>query len=130
MKEAPDTRVIVDMDCDDIGIPPDQKRCDYLFVGEDKAAVWVVPIELKRGALRGREVVEQLQGGVHAADRWLPAGSAFRFVPVLAYGNGIHRTDLRILRKTKIKLRKLTRQTALIRCGKPLRTALRNTAES
>ena len=129
MHGVPASYVIVDFDCDALSIPSGS-RCDYLFVGEYNDSAWVAPIELKGGNFRGGLVAEQLQGGADVADKWLPRGSPFRFVPVLAHGKGVHRTDLKILRNTKIKLRNHTRQTALIHCSEPLRKALRNPEKS
>ena len=34
LRGAPTARVIVDLDCDELGIDPDHKRCDYVFFGE------------------------------------------------------------------------------------------------
>lgn len=72
-------RVIVDMDCNDLGIAKDQSRCDYIFIGEGN---WVVPMELKRGNVQADEVTKQLRAGAAfcGADRpaWdrhqLPSG--------------------------------------------------------
>jgi hypothetical protein len=123
MDGVPDPHVVVDLDCEPLGLL-EQKRCDLLFVGEDDDEAWVAPIELKSGRFTGYQVVKQLQGGAEAADGWLPAGSTFRFVPVLAHGREVHRRDLKALRSKKITLRDHTRQTVLMRCGEPLRKVL------
>ena len=47
------------MDCDALKIPRQQKRCDYLFIGEEETATWIAPIELKSGRLRATEVLDQ-----------------------------------------------------------------------
>lgn len=125
MQGASSARVIVDMDSDALDIPQDRRRCDYLFIDEDNDEVWVAPIELKSGAFKGSEVVEQLRTGACVADAWLPPGNAFRFVPVLAHRKGVHPKELRKLRKEKIKLRDQTRQTVSIGCGARLITALK-----
>ena len=121
---APQVRVIVDMDCDALSIPDDWKRCDYLFVGEDRDAIWVTPIELKSGRLSVSEVLEQLEGGARMANRWLPQGISFQLAPVLAHGKTIHRNDLKTLRAKKIQLRGQRRRTVLIKCGDQLTKAL------
>ena len=123
MDGVPDPHVVVDLDCEPLGLL-EQKRCDLLFVGEDDDEAWVAPIELKSGRFTGYQVVKQLQGGADAADGWLPAGSAFRFVPVLAHGREVHRRDLKALRSKKVTLRDHTRQTVLMRCGEPLKEVL------
>ena len=49
-------RAIVDMDCLVLPIPEGQRRCDYIFVGEEDDTTWVVPIELKSGTIRTRRL--------------------------------------------------------------------------
>lgn len=126
MKGTPTTRVVVDLDCNALNIPPNRKRCDYLFVGEENDTAWVAPIELKSGKFKADEIVDQLQGGADVVHKWLPPGSSFHFVPVLVHGKGVHRKDFERLRKRKIRLRNHTRQTELISCGDLLKRALRN----
>ena len=115
------TRVVVDLDCEALDLAPEGKRCDYLFVGEESDAAWVAAVEHKCGAFKAGPVVEQLQGGADAADQWLPAGSGFQFVPVLAHGKGVHKKDQKTLRSKKITLRGQEKQTVLIRCGGSLK---------
>ena len=117
LKGIAKTRVVVDLDCDALDLAPEGKRCDYLVVGKESDAAWVAAVELKGGAFKAGPVVEQLQGGADASNQWLPAGSGFQFVPVLAHGRGVHREDQKTLRSRKIKLRGQERQTVLIRCG-------------
>ncbi len=133
MEGAPASRVLVNLDCDNLGIAwgNGDKHCDYLFVGEEKPAgatryiAYVAPIELKGGGFRASEVIEQLQGGADAADGWLPPGNAFRFIPVLVHGKGVHPEDLKKLRRAKIKLRKHEPAPVLIRCKEKLASAFR-----
>ena len=120
----PTDHVLIDLDCDALSIPPGSKRCDYVFVGGDEDAMWVAPIELKSGSFKGGSVAKQLQGGANAAEGWLPPGKSFRFVPVLVHGKGVHRREYKRLNESKIKMRGLTRQTKLIKCGGLLTTAL------
>ena len=121
---VPRKRIIIDMDCEALQILDDQKRCDYLFVGEETNTTWVVPIELKSGGLRAREVLEQLEEGVKMADMWLPQGTSFQLVPVLAHGRGIHKRDREVLRSGKMQLRGQRKGITIIRCGSPLKNAL------
>ena len=116
--------IIVDMDCKALGIPDDQKRCDYLYVGE-KRKTQVVPIELKSGKVpSASDAVEQLQKGADQADGWLPSKLRFEFVPVLAHGGGTHREILKSLRSLNVQFRgKLTR-VKLLKCDDQLTTAL------
>ena len=121
---APQVRVIVDMDCNDLPIPAAEKRCDYLFVGEERNATWVAPIELKSGRLSVSAVLDQLEGGARMANRWLPQGATIQFAPVLAHGKTIHRTDLNTLRSKKLQLRGQRKGIAVIKCGDRLTKAL------
>ena len=124
LKDAPAQRLIVDLDCATLPIPAGRKRCDYLFVGEENSTAWVVPIELKGGGFKAADGAEQLQGGSQVADAWLPPGSLFQFVPVLAHGKSVHNKDLKELRRKKVTLRGKERQTVLLRCRKKLISAL------
>ena len=124
MHGAPVKHVVVDLDCDALGIPAECKRCDYLFFGENENVAWVIPIELKRGDFRGGSAAAQLQGGADIADAWIPAKLRFRFVPILASGQGVHRERLKALRRAPISLRGQSRRPVLIRCGAPLTDVL------
>lgn len=124
LKDAPAQHLIVDLDCATLRIPANRKRCDYLFVGEEDRTAWVVPIELKGGGFKADDVAKQLQGGSRVADAWLPPGSPFQFVPVLAHGKGVHNKDLKELRRNKVTLRGKERQTVLLRCRERLMSAL------
>lgn len=127
MEKAPAYRVIIDLDCERLGIVQTGKRCDYLFVGEEKGAVYVAPIELKSGGFGVSAVIEQLQGGADILDSWLPPGSIFRFAPVLVHGKGVHREDRNKLRKAHnvVKLRGHKAAPVLIGCGGRLSSKLR-----
>lgn len=46
LPEANRQGLIVDLDCATLPIQEDQKRCDYLFIGEEDNTAWVAPIEL------------------------------------------------------------------------------------
>lgn len=125
LQGAPRERIIIDMDCAALQIPNSQKKCDYLFVGEENNATWVVPIELKGGKIGSvREALRQLEEGIRMADGWLPQGISFQLVPVLAHGRKIHRNDLKVLRSGKMQLRGQRKGVVLIRCGDPLTKAL------
>ena len=123
MKGAPNSRLIVDMDCAALAIPDEKARCDYLFIGERGDDVWVTPIELKSGKFGGGDVVKQLQGGACVAES-LPVGDPVRFIPVLAHGKGIHPQQLKSLRKRRVLFQKKEYQVTLIRCGQPIADVL------
>ena len=123
MKGVPADRIVVDLDCEALGLP-DGPRCDYVFVGSDDDGTRVAPIELKSGGFRASQVLDQLQGGADAADGWLPNDCAFEFIPILVHGKRVHRQALNTLRGRNVRLRRHERQTVLIRCGSPLMQAL------
>lgn len=119
---APDARVIIDMDCKELGLT-DVTRCDFLFVGDGTSGVCIVPIEFKGGALSGSHVVDQLQKGTEHVSNLLPHTSEFRFMPILAYGKGLHREETKRLRRT-IRFRGKRARATLIRCGGAIGKAL------
>ena len=120
---APTVRVVIDMDCGALSIPQHQKRCDYVFVGEEGNTTWVSPIELKSGRFSASGVLEQLKGGIGVADKWLPQGIALQFVPVLAHGKSIHKEDRRRLLSRTLTLRGKMSKTMLLKCGDRLTKA-------
>ena len=124
LAKAPPERIIVDMDCNALSIPENWKRCDYLFVGEERNVIWVAPIELKSGRFSVSAVLEQLAGGTRMANMWLPQGVSFQLAPVLAQGRKIHRNDLKTLRAKKLQLRGQRKGIAVIKCGEQLTMAL------
>ena len=95
LNDAPSVRLLIDMDCDALEIPRQQKRCDFLFIGEEATTTWIAPIELKSGRLRATDVLDQLEGGLRVLDPSLPQGISFQLVPVLAHGKSIHPQDLK-----------------------------------
>ena len=124
LNDAPACRVVVDFDRPELGFIG-QARADFLFVGETEEAAWVAPIEMKGGRWRADRVARQLQAGADAADRWLPAGSAFRFCPVLAHRTKRFGKDRwSALRARRIRLRGQAIRPISIACGRPLTEAL------
>ena len=124
LAETPPVRIIVDMDCNALPIPAAEKRCDYLFVGEERNATWVAPIELKSGRLSVSEISEQLEGGTQMANMWLPQGVTLQFAPILAHAKKIHRNDLKRLRAKRLQLRGQRKGITVIKCGDQLTKAL------
>lgn len=112
------TRTIVDMDCLALPLPKQQKRCDYLFVGEEDDTTWVVPIELKSGGIGNvNEVLQQLRGGAVIADAWLPEEGEFDFLPVVAHGKDMPKRAWERLRRLRVRLRGKERSPGIIQCG-------------
>ena len=126
LQDAAPTRVVVDLDCRELEFAPRQRRCDYLFVGEDEDGARVVAMELKSGRFKAADAARQLQGGADLVDSWLPWKSSFRFVPVLAHGRTVPREEQKALRRSsnRVVLRGQVKQIELIRCGTALTAVL------
>ena len=124
LEGAPHERVVIDMDCEELEIPDNQPRCDYLFIGEQNNTTWVAPIELKSGRVGSVTTVKsQLDGGAKTANEWLSRGISFQFIPILAHGRSIHRDDLKKLRNRKIQFRGKKRGIFLLSCDDRLTKA-------
>ncbi len=115
---VPQPRVVVDMDCDALGIPGDAVRCDYVVVSGSDQTLRIVPIEMKSGRVNnGRAVVGQLQAGADFAQRWARNWGTARLVPVLAHGKGVGKLALKELRGARISFRGTRLRPQLVRCG-------------
>lgn len=123
LEGVPRDRVLVDLDLALEGAGG--KRCDFLLAADADRAGWVVLMELKSGNAKAGEVGQQLQGGAAAVSAWLPRDLPYRFLPVLAHGKGLHRTELKKLRRIRIRLDRHRAQPELIRCGAKLSDVLR-----
>lgn len=129
VKTAASRKVIIDLDCDALRIPPDQKRCDHVFIGEKNKKSWIVPIELKSGGFNAAGVVDQLQGGANVAEKWLPPEVDFLFVPVLVHGTrGVSKKQDAEFRSTTVEMRGRTKRVIVRRCGDKLKDILDSSA--
>ncbi len=124
MAGLPPSRVMVDLDCDALDLPTGDQKCDYVYFDETDGVQTVAPIELKGGGFSVSSVAGQLHGGAGIAEKWIPRGTSFRFVPILVHRKGVRKKDYERLRAVKISLRGHTAQARLVRCGAPLTTAL------
>ena len=120
MPSCPD-RLTIKLDCEELGIR-DQKRCDYLFIGQTDTTTYVALIELKSGKVDSATgVAKELQGGANlVAAKLLLPNASFQFRPVLAHGKGMRKHMLKQLRKEKVKLRGTTTPIQIVRCGSKL----------
>ena len=124
-------RVIVDLDCEDLNLPPNQTLCDYIFFGakeRDADKDWVVPMELKKGNVDVSEVTKQLQGGANIADRIIPPDASMNFTPVVASGR-LSKIEQRRLRNmsNRVRFRGKSEIVQRIRCGDSLTQVLKDT---
>lgn len=132
LKDAPESRLIIDFDkpCSPLGMQA--TRCDYLFIAEsvdrsgDRSG-WIAPLELQKGGLDASKVVKQLQAGARAAEKLVPRKKPVKFRPVAAF-DGIHKAERNKLRSknTKVRFHGHTELIRLIRCDAPLVQALTN----
>lgn len=124
---VPPDRLVIDLDCDRMPGWGDRKRCDYVLVAEGPLAC-IVPIELKGGRFHGEDALDQLQGGLEVLrlSRWVSGHADWELVPVIGHAKGLHREELKRLRRRKIKLGGRTAQAELLRCGHSLGEVLRD----
>lgn len=114
-------RLTIKLDCEELDIK-DQKRCDYLFIGQIDTTTYVALIELKSGKVDSATgVAKQLQGGANlVAAKLLPSNVSFQFCPVLAHGKGMHKHMLKQLRRARVQLHEMTTPIQIVRCGSKL----------
>lgn len=126
LKNAPTPAIAIDMDKPQAPVGQSETKCDYIFIGGSRSA-YLVPIELKRGKLVARDIVNQLRAGTDIADvRIIPEGERVQFVPVAVCGGKIHRAERRRLLKIRIRFRSQNSTVRLLKCGDPLIKALSN----
>ena len=123
-------RVIIDLDCEDLKLPSNQTKCDYIFLGakeQDTDRDWVVPMELKKGNVDISEVAKQLQGGANIANPIIPRDANMNFIPVVASGHfSKHERDQLRKRSNQVRFRGRSEIIQRIRCGTSLTQVLRN----
>ncbi len=100
------------------------KKCDYIFIGDDKNEAWVAPLELKGGKFSASDVVEQLQASAGVADSIVPSAAETRFRPIVVHGRGIHRAELERMQKKRVRYRNRDFPVGKVRCGTSLIDAL------
>ena len=111
----PTDRVVVDIDAVFPSGQRGQKQCDYLifFLNTSEDTCFAVPIELKRGAVKGARA--QLQQGADFADRYLPRGIKTICVPIL-FHKGLSTFAHRALQKGKVRFRGTNMTVETTRC--------------
>lgn len=127
LKGIPAHHKIIDLDKSlarsSIGDP----RCDYLLVADGNGEpAWIVPMELKRGKLRAKEVVKQLRAGASAAACLVSQEIPFRLCPVAVTGYA-HRSERDKLKDERnlITLKGCTTAALQMECGGKLVETLR-----
>ena len=101
-------------------------RCDHLCIAEGNDGIgWVVPLELKRGALNAVQVSKQLQAGAGVATELIPSKIQIRLRPVAASGSTPKAARNKLKqRRYRIRIRGLVEAVRLIPCGSSLLHAL------
>lgn len=131
LKNAPQPFFLIQMDCDKLPIGQNETRCDYIFIGGSDR-VWLVPMELKKGGLGARAVIEQLQAGAKFAEKIIPRNEQVSFLPIAVFGGKVHRIELRKLQQStnQIRFRNQRSNIKLLRCGSPLAEAINKASKS
>ena len=110
------------IDCDLPGSPfgPNDPKCDYLLFEESQNRPGrAIPIELKSGRIRARDVIEQLQAGATAVENLIPRQVDVRLLPLLAYGN-IPKGERAAINNGIVRFRGASERIRRIRCGAAL----------
>ena len=115
LRGLPTNRVVVDIDAVFPSGQRSQKQCDYVifFLNTSGDTCFAVPIELKRGAIKGARA--QLQQGANFADRYVPRGCQTICVPIL-FHKGLSTFAHRVLQKRKVRFRGANMTVETTRC--------------
>jgi len=127
MKEAPQSRLIVDFDKPNSPLGQNQTRCYYLFIAESPDKCWVVPMELKKGKVDASRAIEQLKAGAKVADNLIPKHLSVAFHPVIV-SKGINKVERTAMKdpRNRVMFHGRPAPVSLIDCGAALMTALPN----
>ena len=121
LANAPDERVIADLDRCGAPLGHARVKCDFLFFGDPG---FVAPIEIKdQGAPNITKAAKQLQAGADAADGLAPRDVAVRFRPVLLSRN-LRRDKQNELRRARVRFRNRPAIVRQLICGDSLAEAL------
>lgn len=124
LQNAPEHRLVIDLDCTELGIEGHAVRCDLVVFAEESMSAWVIPIEFKSGHFKPMRVFSQLQAGATLAQKWVPADVSFRLVPILVHKKGIPQHYRNVLRKQRVKMHEEKRVMLLSHCGGSLRSLI------
>ena len=122
LADAPQPRLIIDLDETGSPLGGAQSKCDYLLFADPSL---VMPIEIKDGAPNVAKVERQLRAGARAADELAPRGTAVTCRPVLV-SRDLRRQKQVDLRKASVRFRGREERVRRIACGDPLTDALRD----
>ena len=123
MANVPQPFVLVNVDCPHLGIEPTASRCDFVFACD--AGNRMAALELKAGALRASDVVNQLRAGAQFAAEIVPQNEDVQFFPIAVVGGKIHPSEVAKLRQSKSQVRfgDTSVSIQLLRCGQSIANA-------
>lgn len=114
----PKDRLVIDLD--KCGIKGHLRRADFLFVSEHSGG-GVIPIEMKRGAPKATQAVQQLQAGAQVAESWIKSENVENFCALLVAGC-LPRAESGKLRKMgTVRFGNKVYRIQFLKCGSPLR---------
>ena len=117
LQSASRERLVIDCDLPGSPFGPNQTKCDYLLFEEAQNSIGrAIPIELKSGRIRARDVIEQLQAGAAVAENLIPRQVDVRLLPLLAYGN-IPKGERAAINNGMVRFRGEPERIKRIRCG-------------
>ena len=123
LDKLPRERVLVDLDCGELKIKPEMKRCDFILACGEHV---IAPIELKSGNVELAQIARQLEGGIRIACEWLAQNDSLqvRFRPIVVYRGNFNRHKGK-KPAAKIKVGEQVYEIKVIHSGSPLHEALR-----
>ena len=138
MEGAPSPFVLVDLDCSQLLSKyhklVKEGRCDYLFLGWDSESdpnvLWIVPIEIKVGKAKVKEVLRQLQQGAAFAASLLPSNlENISLLPLAVHLKKLHKAERyrRRNKRNKVELRGLKKSVRFVKCGTSIADSLKAT---
>lgn len=119
-EDAPQPRVVIDLDKRGSPLGKNQTRCEYLvIVDRNGSGGWVVPMEFKSSRMRVSKVTRQLQAGARAAERLVPKQNPIYFRPVAVIDGPVNRKEMKDLKATgnAVKYRGCWEPVRVLRCG-------------
>jgi len=120
-------RLIINLDCKQLGICSSREICDYIVIGALSETEWLVPLELKRGNVEADKVRSQIQEGTkYAEEKLLNNDPKVQFRPVVVFDGKVHRSQTQKLKekRCRVKFRNKDFEIVLLRSGKQLVEAL------
>lgn len=123
------SKLIINMDCEQLGICGSLENCDYIVFGAASETEWIVPLELKRGNVEAAKVRNQIQEGTNYVEKeLLDSETSAQFRPVVVFKGKVHRSQTQKLKEKqcKVKFQNEDFEVILLRSGKKLMEVLKS----